>query len=192
MPDRPVEILINDAGVGGRGGFAEERELAADLAMIQLNVVSIVHLTGRLLPGMVARRRGGILNVASIAGYLLVPGRPCTTPTKAFVRSFSLALSDETRGTCVRVTALCPGPVHTEFGAVAGYGDAPPRGNPLMKVLPADRVAAAGWHGLTAGRTEVVPGRGTRLGLQTLRFRSVAPHRSNGQVLRPPAPAHLT
>ena len=78
MPDRPVEILINDAGVGGRGGFAEERELAADLAMIQLNVVSIVHLTGRLLPGMVARRRGGILNVASIAGYLLVPGRPVT------------------------------------------------------------------------------------------------------------------
>jgi short-subunit dehydrogenase len=70
VADRPVEVLVNDAGVGGRGLFATERQLATDLAMIQLNVTTLVELTGLLLPGMLERRRGGILNVASITGYL--------------------------------------------------------------------------------------------------------------------------
>ena len=175
----PVDILVNDAGVGGRGG-AVERALKDDLAMIQLNVVSLVRLTGLLLPGMVVRHRGGILNVASIAGYLPGPGQAVYHATKAFVRSFGLALSEETRGTGVRVTALCPGPVDTEFRAVAGYGDAPLRRSPLMPVLSADRVAVAGWRGLA----EVVPDRGTRLGAACPAVRSVAPGRSNGQGLR--------
>lgn len=166
----PVEILVNDAGVGGRGQFAVERDLAADLGMIQLNVTSLVHLAGRVLPGMVERGHGGILNVASIAGYLPGPGQAVYNATKAFVRSFSEALTEETRGTGVRVTALCPGPVVTEFSQRAGYGDAPPKGNPLMRVLPASAVAAAGWEGLAAGRPVVVPDLGTRIGLQTLRF----------------------
>jgi short-subunit dehydrogenase len=69
----PVDVLINDAGVGGRGAFAVERDLALDLAMLRLDMLALVELTGRLLPGMVERRRGRVLNVSSIAGYL--PGR---------------------------------------------------------------------------------------------------------------------
>jgi len=127
LPGTPVDVLVNHAGIGGRGRFATERDLAADLAMIQLNVTSLVHQAG-LLPGMVERRRGGILNVASTAGYLAGPGQAVYNATKAFVRSFSQALTEETRGTGVRVTALCPGPVTTEFAAAAGYPDPTPRG----------------------------------------------------------------
>jgi NAD(P)-dependent dehydrogenase (short-subunit alcohol dehydrogenase family) len=73
VADRLVEVLVNDAGVGGRGRFATERQLAADLAMIQLNVTTLVELTGLLLPSMLERDRGGILNVGSIAGLLAGP-----------------------------------------------------------------------------------------------------------------------
>jgi uncharacterized protein len=165
---RPVVVLVNNAGVGGHGAFAIERELAADLAMIQLNVATLVELTGLLLPGMVERRSGGILNVASIAGYLPGPGQAVYNAGKAFVKSFSQALSEETRGTGVRVTALCPGPVATEFAEVAGYSQATSR-NPSMSVASASDVAAAGWRGLREGKAVVVPGLLTRIGLQTLR-----------------------
>jgi short-subunit dehydrogenase len=121
VADRLVEVLVNDAGVGDRGRFATERQLAADLAMIQLNVTTLVELTRLLLPGMLDRDRGGILNVSSIAGYLPGPGQAVYNATKAFLKSFSQALSEETRNTGVRVTALCPGPVASEFEKVAGY-----------------------------------------------------------------------
>jgi uncharacterized protein len=120
VADRLVEVLVNDAGVGDRGRFATERQLAADLAMIQLNVTTLVELTG-LLPGMLDRDRGGILNVGSIAGYLPGLGQAVYNATKAFLKSFSQALSEEMRNTGVRVTALCPGPVASEFEKVAGY-----------------------------------------------------------------------
>jgi short-subunit dehydrogenase len=113
--------------------------------------------------------RLGILNVASIAGYLPGPGQAVYSATKAFVRSFSQALTEETRGTGVRVTMLCPGPVETDFAAAAGYPEQP-KGNPLMRVLTASQVAAAGWAGLRAGQAAVVPDLATRIGLQTLRF----------------------
>jgi short-subunit dehydrogenase len=169
IAERSVDVLVNDAGVGGRGRFATERQLATDLAMIQLNVSTLVELTGLLLPGMLERRRGGILNVASIAGYLPGPGQAVYNASKAFVKSFSQALSEETRNTGVRVTALCPGPVDTEFAAVGGYPK-PTSGNPLMKVAAAAEVAAAGWGGLAAGKAVVVPDLMTRIGLQSLRI----------------------
>jgi uncharacterized protein len=165
---RPVEVLVNDAGVGGRGRFAIERQLAADLAMIQLNVTTLVELTGLLLPGMLQRHQGGILNVSSIASYLPGPGQAVYNASKAFVKSFSQALSEETRNTGVRVTALCPGPVATEFEAVASYAPTTSR-NPTMRVASASAVAVAGWQGLAAGKPVVVPDLLTRIGLQTLR-----------------------
>ncbi len=165
---RPVDVLVNDAGVGGRGRFATERPLTADLAMIQLNVAALVELTGLLLPGMLERHRGGILNVGSIAGYLPGPGQAVYNASKAFVKSFSEALSEETRNAGVRVTALCPGPVATEFEKVAGYPQRTSR-NPLMRVSSAAAVAAAGWQGLAAGKPVVVPDVLTRIGLQSLR-----------------------
>ncbi len=78
--------------------------------MVRLNVESVVELTGAVLPGMVQRRRGAILNVASIAGYLPGPGQAVYHASKAFVRAFSLALAEENRGTGVTVTTLSPGP----------------------------------------------------------------------------------
>jgi uncharacterized protein len=152
VADRPVEVLV----------------MAADLAMIQLNVTTLVELTGLLLPGMLERHRGGILNVGSIAGYLPGPGQAVYNATKAFVKSFSQALSEETRNTGVRVSALCPGPVATEFEKVAGYPQRTSR-NPLMRVSSAAAVAAAGWQGLAAGKPVVVPDLLTRIGLQSLR-----------------------
>jgi short-subunit dehydrogenase len=165
---RPVDVLVNDAGVGGHGRFAIERRLATDLALIRLNVITLVELTGLLLPGMVERHGGGILNVASIAAYLPGPEQAAYNASKAFVKSFSQALSEETRNTGVRVTALCPGPVSTEFAAVAGVSE-PTSGNPLMRVQSAATVAAAGWRGLAAGKPVVVPDLLTRIGLQTVR-----------------------
>jgi uncharacterized protein len=155
VADRLVEVLVNDAGVGDRGRFATERQLAADLAMIQLNVTTLVELTG-LLPGMLDRDRGGSLNVGSIAGYLPGLGQAVYNATKAFLKSFSQALSEETRNTGVRVTALCPGPVASEFEKVAGYQQRTSR-NPLMRVSFAAAVAAAGWQGLAASKPVVVP-----------------------------------
>ena len=136
--------------------------------MVALNVTALVDLTGRFLPQMVERGSGGVLNVSSIAGTLPGPGQAVYNATKAFVTSFSQALSEETRGTGVRVTALCPGPVDTEFSAAAGYAETP-TSRPLMRVLPAAEVAAAGWDGLADGRSLVVPDLATRIGLQTVR-----------------------
>lgn len=170
LPDQPVEVLVNNAGVGGHGRFAVERDLQADLAMIQLDVTSLVELTGLLLPGMLARRRGWILNVASIAGYLPGPGQAVYHAGKAFVRSFSAALAEETRGSGVHVTTLSPGPVDTEFARTASYPGGPPRPPAPMPVLSATQVADAAWDGLMAGRSAVVPDRATRIGLQALRF----------------------
>jgi short-subunit dehydrogenase len=165
-----VDVLVNNAGVGGRGAFAVERDLATDLAMIRLNVLTLVELTGRLLPGMVQRRHGRVLNVASIAGYLPGPGQAVYNASKAFVRSFSVALAEETRGTGVHVTTLCAGPVRTEFAETAGYREEDVRSNPLMPIGSAAKVASAGWDGLMAGRAVVVPDLPTRVGLQLLRF----------------------
>jgi uncharacterized protein len=174
----PVEVLVNNAGVGGRGRFATERDVRADLDMIQLNVVSLVHLTGIMLPGMVERGSGGILNVASTAGYAPGPLQAVYYATKAFVKSFSEALTAECRGTGVRVTALCPGPVDTEFAAAAGLEETSLMRTPLIKV-PAPKVAAAGWRALRRGRAVVVPGLAMRIAMQSLR---VTPRRVAARI----------
>ena len=160
---------MNNAGVGGQGRFAVERDLADDLAMIQLNIASLVELTGHLLPPMLERGSGGVLNLASTAGYLPGPLQAVYYASKAFVRSFSEALTEECRGTGVRVTALCPGPVDTGFAAASGL-----EGTPLMRKSPAkvsaEDVAAAGWAGLQKGRAVVVPGLLVRAAMQGLRI----------------------
>lgn len=114
-----VEYLFNNAGFGGYGKFVE-RELAEDQRMIQLNIEALVVLTRLVLPGMVKRKHGYILNTASTAGFIPGPLQAVYFATKAFVVSFSKALSHELSGTGVSVTALCPGPVKTEFERVAG------------------------------------------------------------------------
>ena len=165
----PIDVLVNNAGVAGQGRFAVERKLTDDLAMIQLDVTSLVELSGLVLPGMSQRGRGGILNVASTAAYLPGPLQAVYYASKAFVKSFSEALTEECRGTGVRVTALCPGPIQTGFAKAAGLeGTRMFRSNPLQ--MPASEVAQAGWEGLRAGKSVVVPGALLKVAMQSLRL----------------------
>ena len=114
----PVEILINNAGFGGHGKFVE-RELDADLSMIQLNVTELVTLTHLVAKDMVEQGGGKILNVGSTAGFAPGPNQATYFATKAFVNSFSQALNEELRGKGVTSTVLAPGYVETEFAKTA-------------------------------------------------------------------------
>jgi len=113
-----VDVLVNNAAFGAQGKFVEI-PLGRQLEMLQLNMTTLTHLTGLLLPGMVERRRGGILNVASTAAFQPGPGMAVYYATKAYVLSFSEALAEELAGTGVTVTVVCPGPTATNFGAAA-------------------------------------------------------------------------
>ncbi len=109
-----VDILINNAGFGGHGKF-HERSWDQDQAMIRLNVMALCDLTHRILQDMVARNRGRILNVASMAAFLPGPLQAVYYATKAFVVSFSQAIAEELSDRNITITALCPGPVETDF-----------------------------------------------------------------------------
>jgi uncharacterized protein len=116
---RRIDVLINNAGVGLHGDFAAQ-EVERNAAQIQLNCVTLVELTGLYLPSMLSARRGLILNVASTASFQPTPGMAVYGATKAFVLSFTEALWQETKGSGVRVLALCPGATETEFFARTG------------------------------------------------------------------------
>lgn len=113
-----VDVLVNNAGFGLHGEFAE-LPLRKQLEIISVNVSALVELTGLFVPEMIRRKRGGILNVGSVAGFLPGPHMAVYYATKAFVMSFSEALHEELRGTGVRVTNLCPGPTESNFSQVA-------------------------------------------------------------------------
>ncbi|WP_020177714.1 SDR family oxidoreductase [Methylopila sp. M107] len=161
-----VDVLVNNAGFGLRGKFAK-LPLDRQLEMIQVNVTAPAALAGLFLRGMLARGRGGILNVASLAAFQAGPDMAVYYATKAFLLSFSEALHEETRGKGVNVTALCPGPVPTEFGEVAEMGDAA-----LFKtgVVSAEAVAKAGFDGFQAGKAIVIPGVLPKVGALSTRF----------------------
>ena len=143
-------IVINNAGFGLVGPMAE---LSRDeqLRMIDLNVRVLTDLTLRFLPAMVAKKSGGIINVASVAGFMPGPMMAVYFATKNYVLSFSDALSSELRGTGVTMTTLCPGTVKTAFQARAGQNE---RGS----TLSAYDVASQGWAGFKAKRRVVIPG----------------------------------
>jgi len=168
-----VDILVNNAGVGTFGPFAEA-DLRKELAQIQLNVVSLTHLTRELLTGMVTRKRGRILNVASLAAFQPGPIMAVYYATKAYVLSFSEALSNELQGSGVTVTCLCPGPTRTGFMASANMGDPAVLAKSRM-MMDAEEVAKRGVDGLLRGRRLVIPGflnkvlaHSTRLGSRAL------------------------
>ncbi len=117
-----IDQLINNAGFGANGAFAEI-DLAEQRRMIALNCTALMELCHRVLPGMIERKRGGILNVASTASFQPGPWMAVYYATKAFVLSFSEALHEEVRSQGVRVAALCPGPTRTEFADVADMGE---------------------------------------------------------------------
>ena len=118
-----IDVLVNNAGYGVHGPFAKT-ELQTELDLLRVNVVALTHLTKLLLPTMLARRAGRILNVASTAGFQPGPLMAVYSASKAYVLSFSEALAEELAGTGVTVTTLCPGPVLTGFQARAGLDGA--------------------------------------------------------------------
>ena len=150
----PVELLVSNAGRGAHGRAWEiPREVTTDI--LRLNVTTGVDLATALLPGMIARRRGGIIFVTSAGGFYPTPYLAAYGATKAFLLCYAEALATELRGTGVRAMALCPGPVMTEFGEVAGMTDLLAKAPGLM--TPAD-VVAAGLRAWDSGRTVHIPG----------------------------------
>jgi hypothetical protein len=147
------DTIVNNAGFGLLGA-TDQLSRAEQLAMIDLNVRALTDLSLAFIDGL-QRRQGGILNVASIAAFLPGPGMAVYYATKAYVLSFSEALHHELAPLGVRVTALCPGPVPTEFNARAGAAD---DSYPPLLTLSAERVARDGYRGLKEGRRLVVPG----------------------------------
>jgi short-subunit dehydrogenase len=161
-----VDDLINNAGFGSLGPFVEA-ERGRQLEMIDVNVRALVELTHLFLPGMLARKRGRILNVASVAGFVPGPYMATYYATKAFVLSFTEALAAELRGSGVTVTASCPGPTATEFGDVAGS-----RGTNLFRrgVADAGEVARHAYRAMRLGRVVAVPGLMNNLLVQGIRL----------------------
>lgn len=154
------EVLVNNAGYGLAGPVAS-LDPAGQLGILDLNLRAAAALAIAALPGMWERRRGGVLNVASVAGFLPGPGMAMYYASKAGLRSLSEALWAETAGTGVAVSCLCPGPVHTPFLERAGA-----RRVRLFRMVPkadAWRVAERGWRGFRRGRRIVLPDAGARI-----------------------------
>jgi len=147
------QYLVNNAGFG-LVGSAVALPRDEQLAITDLNVRVLTELSLRFADS-IARQRGGILNVASMAAFVPGPRMAVYYASKSYVLSFSEALSVELKPLGVRVTALCPGPVATEFAARAGIGS---KAKPGLLSMPADAVAAEGYRGLMAGKRRVIPG----------------------------------
>ncbi len=149
-----VDVVVNNAGFGAYGQFAE-LPAGRQLDMVQVNVTALTHLTRLFLPGMIERRRGGILNVASVAGFEPGPLMAVYFATKAYVLSFSEAIAEELIGTGVTVTALCPGATATSF-AEAAKGRFSRRFQQLA--MSAETVAQIGHRAFRKGQVVAVSG----------------------------------
>lgn len=155
LDGKRVHILVNDAGHGKRGE-AWKIPLEDDLSMIRLNVEAVVRLTKEFLPGMVARKNGKILNVASVAGFEPGPNYATYAATKAFVLSYSESIASELADSEVTITALCPGPTDTDFFQKAGMEQS--RAFQQANLMAPQEVAEAGYKALMAGDRVVIPG----------------------------------
>ncbi|OAI45768.1 short-chain dehydrogenase [Planctomycetaceae bacterium SCGC AG-212-F19] len=158
--DQPVEILVNNAGFGSYGPFVTT-DLETTLQILQLNIVALTELTRLVVPRLLERGRGKVLNVASTAAFQPGPLMAVYYASKAYVLHFSEALADELRQTPVTVTALCPGPTATGFEERAGLGSS--KLFTGRRVMDVETVAAAGYRGLMRGRRLVIPGMWNRL-----------------------------
>jgi len=164
-----VDLLINNAGLGDSGAFATS-DPRRNEQMTLVNVVALTFLTRSLLPQMIARKRGAILNVSSSAGFLPIPGFAVYAATKAYVTSFSEALRAELRETGVSVCTLCPGPVHTEFQEVAKRPGEQPEGGPGFVHVPVEQVVSDALAALEADRPLVIPGFAMKVGMLLVRL----------------------
>jgi uncharacterized protein len=162
LPDRiaalglTVDVLVNCAGWSTIGPV-HQADREQELGMIRTDVEALADLCALFLPGMVERGRGAVLNVASTAAFQPIPGQAGYAAAKAFVLSYSHAVRSEVSGLGITVTALCPGPVKTEFQETAGFGDVD-QNMPSFVWMSAAAVARDGVVGLAAGRAVVIPG----------------------------------
>jgi short-subunit dehydrogenase len=162
-----VDVLVNNAGFATYGPFVET-SAAEEEALLRVNVGALTTLTKHCLPGMVARRHGRVLNVASTAAFQPGPLMAVYYASKAYVLSFSEALAEEVGGSGVTVTCLCPGPTRTGFQERAQMQES--KLFSTLSVMTAAEVARAGYDGMLAGRRIVIPGLGNKLGVQLLRL----------------------
>lgn len=154
--DLEVDFLVNNAGFGSNGTFWEN-DAAREVEMVDLNVTALTHLTRHYLPGMVARGRGRVLNIGSTAGFQPGPYMATYYATKAYVNSLTEALAYELRGTGVTATVSCPGPVATEFAAIAG-NDKTALFKKASGVASAEWVAKEAYEAMLKGKAVAVHG----------------------------------
>lgn len=161
-----VDLLVNNAGFGLIGRFTE-LDAKRERKMIDLNVGTLADLCRAVAPGMIERKSGAILNVASTAAFQPGPKMAVYFATKAFVLSLTEALHEELKQYGVHVTCLCPGPTRTEFGEVAGFG-----GNGLFDrvAMESSGVVKAGLDGLDKNKAVVIPGIVNKVGAFSGRF----------------------
>jgi len=164
-----VDLLINNAGLGDSGPFAES-DPDRNKEMTVVNVETLTLITRHLLPRMIAKHRGAILNVSSSAGFLPIPLSAVYAATKAYVTSFSEALRAELYGTGVSVCALCPGPVVTEFQQVAKREGVQPNIGPQFLVVTVEQVVREGLAAVEADRPLVIPGFAMKLLMLVVRL----------------------
>jgi short-subunit dehydrogenase len=173
-----IDVLVNNAGYGLYGSFLET-SLDAELAMIQVNIAALTELTKRLLPPMVARGRGRILNVSSTAAFFPGPLMAVYYATKAYILSFSEALANEVAGSGVTVSVLAPGPTASGFQAAAAMQES--KLAAARQMASSRDVARVAYDGLMAGKPLVVPGIGNKLSIQLPR---VIPRRILAPLVR--------
>lgn len=159
MPD----ILVNNAGLATVGPVAESTP-EAELNLVEVDVAAVVDLCSRFVPGMVKRGRGAVLNVGSVGAFGPVPGQASYGAAKAFVLSYTQAMGEELKGTGVTAATLCPGPVKTGFGELAGIPDEEAEKSlPKFLWVDASAVAKAAVDGLASGKSVIVPGAPNRI-----------------------------
>ena len=159
-----IDVLINNAGYGIQGPFLDHSAADAE-GMVMLNALALTGLTSRLLPGMVERGRGGVLNVASLAAFVPAPRFAVYAATKAYVLRLSEALHAEMDGTGVHVSCLCPGPVRTSFAERAGMDE-----DFFKGAVDIDKVVTMALEGLAANKRRVLPGAGVKVQAVASRF----------------------
>jgi uncharacterized protein len=164
-----VDLLVNNAGLGDMGSFVTSDSKRNEQIML-VNIVALTSLIRHLLPQMIRRKHGGILNVSSSAGFLPIPGFAVYAASKAYVTSFSEALRAEVHGIGVSVCTLCPGPVHTEFQKIAKRPEGPAETGPELVYVAPKRVVRDALRALEADRPLVIPGFAMKLGMFLVRM----------------------
>ena len=164
-----IDFLINNAGLGDYGSIATSDVERGD-SIIQVNIAALTFLTRQLLPSMIARKRGAILNVSSSAGFLPIPGMAVYAATKAYVNSFTEALRAELHNSGVTVTALCPGPVHTEFGEVAKRPGGKPEAGPEFIYVSVEQTVRDALAAVESDKPLIIPGSFMKLGMFLVRI----------------------